>query len=622
MATSADNESNESPSIRLVEKKNTTAKVWKYFGIRVDDNGQVKDINSPTCKLCLCDVPAAHGNTTNLLSHMKNNHTAQYLEVKPCGKSNSSSSSDKSQSTINDCILKTKLISTSSSEHRRITDGIARCLAKDMIPISTVDKCGFREMVKRLNPRYQLPHKDHFSRHAIPTLYAETRDQVEQKLNKDMVFFSATADLWSSCTVQPYLGFTVQFINSSWELESCCLQVHYMPENHTGENIQHALASTLQDWGLDETRLTSITTDSGSNIILACRLLGWTRLSCFGHNLDLAVRKGFDDQRVSRVLRLCRQIVAAFAYSWKRTKELHQTLEQKGIPIKKLRADVSTRWGSTIFMVKRIKEQIDAIRTVLSNDRKASHLVPTWQDSDVIDSLIAAIEPLEEITDLLSGEKRVTSSAIKPLLKHLVSKVLIGQESDTTLTRQIKSVIKQDLQSRYEDEEISNFLDICSLLDPRFKSIFTFESEVAKIVRDLSLDVLAENESPIPLSAEPAEEPPSKKGKFRKIFGDDFQNETTDCGASTPLERVKQEMAMYFQLPVMDIDENPLSWWKHESIRMPLLSQLAKKYLCSSATSVASERSFSTAGNVITSNRSLLKPEKANQLIFLAKNLD
>ena len=71
----------------------------------------------------------------------------------------------------------------------------------------------------------------------------------------------------------------------------------------------------------------------------------------------------------------------------------------------------------------------------------------------------------------------------------------------------------------------------------------------------------------------------------------------------------------------MDIDETSLKWWKHESTRILLLSQLAKLYLCSCATSVASERTFSTAGNIITSNRSLLKPEKANQLIFIAKNL-
>ena len=79
---------------------------------------------------------------------------------------------------------------------------------------------------------------------------------------------------------------------------------------------------------------------------------------------------------------------------------------------------------------------------------------------------------------------------------------------------------------------------------------------------------------------------------------------------------------MYFQIPVMDIDENLLKWWKHESTRIPLLFQLAKQYLCSCATSVASERTFCTAGNIITSNRSLLKPEKANQLIFIDKNLE
>ena len=183
----------------------------------------------------------------------------------------------------------------------------------------------------------------------------------------------------------------MQFVNS-------LKAIAFKPENHTDENIQHALASTLQDWGLDETRLTNITTDNGSNIILACYLLGWTRLSCFGHSVDLAVRKGFNDQHVAQVLCLYCQIVAAFAYSWKRTKESHQTLRTEGNTHKKLHADVSTRWGSTIFMVKQIKEQIDAIHTVLSDDRKASHLVPTWQDSDVIDSLIAA---LEEVTDLL-----------------------------------------------------------------------------------------------------------------------------------------------------------------------------------------------------------------------------
>ena len=44
------------------------------------------------------------------------------------------------------------------------------------------------------------------------------------------------------------------------------------------------------------------------------------------------------------------------------------------------------------------------------------------------------------------------------------------------------------------------------------------------------------------------------KGEVSKVFGDTFTcKETT--GSLTSSERVKQEMVMYFQIPVMDIDK-------------------------------------------------------------------
>ena len=42
----------------------------------------------------------------------------------------------------------------------------------------TVDKPA---MIQALNSRYQLPHKDYFSRVAIPSLYENTREQISQK---------------------------------------------------------------------------------------------------------------------------------------------------------------------------------------------------------------------------------------------------------------------------------------------------------------------------------------------------------------------------------------------------------------------------------------------------------
>ena len=59
-------------------------------------------------------------------------------------------------------------------------------------------------------------------------------------------------------------------------------------------NIAEVLEETLQQWELEDKKLLAITADSGSNIKL---LLHWTRLSCFGHNLNLAVGKGLNDGR-------------------------------------------------------------------------------------------------------------------------------------------------------------------------------------------------------------------------------------------------------------------------------------------------------------------------------------
>uniref|UniRef100_A0A1X7USY6 Uncharacterized protein n=1 Tax=Amphimedon queenslandica TaxID=400682 RepID=A0A1X7USY6_AMPQE len=78
-------------------------------------------------------------------------------------------------------------------------------------------------------------------------------------------------------------------------------------------------------------------------------------------------------------------------------------------------------------MLERIKEQIETICIVLGNDRKTSHLLPTRQDFDVIDSVLVVLSPLEQLTDLLSSNKRVTCSAITPL-EHIFDNILFDKK--------------------------------------------------------------------------------------------------------------------------------------------------------------------------------------------------
>ena len=97
-------------------------------------------------------------------------------------------------------------------------------------------------------------------------MVAEVKSAFQAKLdNGDLDFFSGTTDLWTSAVNDPYLTFTCHFIDRNWELQSFCLQTHYMPEDHTADNIQEALSDTLQVWKLDASKLVGITTDSGLN---------------------------------------------------------------------------------------------------------------------------------------------------------------------------------------------------------------------------------------------------------------------------------------------------------------------------------------------------------------------
>ena len=88
-----------------------------------------------------------------------------------------------------------------------------------------------------------------------------------------------------------------------------------------------------------------------------------------------------------------------------------------------------------------------------------------------------------------------------------------------------------------------------------------------------------------------------------------------------PQQRVEGEMTKYDLIPPIDMDDDPLVWWKKIVSSFPILSTLDRKYLCACGTSVPSERLFLQAGYVVNNLRAWLTPDHVNQLVFLAKNM-
>ena len=105
----------------------------------------------------------------------------------------------------------------------------------------------------------------------------------------------------------------------------------------------------------------------------------------------------------------------------------------------------------------------------------------------MLESINKALAPLADFTDILSGEKYVTFSALIPLLKHITDDILCEDEEDTTFTANIKQQIITCLQNKYEDIELKELLYTASLLDPRYKTECIPNDNITAIKERISL---------------------------------------------------------------------------------------------------------------------------------------
>ncbi|XP_019854816.1 PREDICTED: zinc finger BED domain-containing protein 1-like [Amphimedon queenslandica] len=253
-------------------------------------------------------------------------------------------------------------------------------------------------------------------------------------------------------------------------------------------------------------------------------------------------------------------------------------------------------------MIGLILEQEKAVRQVLGFDRKTTHLIPNWQDLDVMESLDEVLSPLAEFTNILSSEKLVTISSLKPLLHHLKTEVLIRK-----------------------DLKINDLLDKATFIDPRFRLEYVPDNHVAKIKESILQEAVeltsSERSGVAPLLESPEQpEPSTKKRKLGQILKK--KGVTSGDGPLSTRDKAEREIKQYLVCPKIDTEDDPLVWWLQYSSSYPLLSKVAKKYFSICATSKASERLFSISGHIVNSKRTCLKPEKVNMLKFLAKNLD
>ncbi|XP_070132584.1 uncharacterized protein [Drosophila bipectinata] len=154
---------------------------------------------------------------------------------------------------------------------------------------------------------------------------------------------------------------------------------------------------------------------------------------------------------------------------------------------------------------------------------------------------------------------------------------------------------------------------VATILDSRFKKDgFLSQSnadQAAKVLENELFNTLSKTQHDPPTPPNP--EPEKKKCTF-------LQQKVAVKSKSTRTDAIKA-LRQYLEAPNSPENVEPLEFYKTCPDSMEALKSLAKQYFCVPASSTASERIFSKAGLVI-SERSSLKPNIVNKLLFLNKN--
>lgn len=184
----------------IVKNQRGVSQIWSHFGLKKNTvDGRIEE-NVAICKHCDVVVKCAGGGTSNMTQHLRRHHPALEPKSKVKVGSPENPKPDIQSPSVCDAPLKNSQYTISnmflhkysakSPKAVNITNKIARFIVKDLRPYRIVDSPEFRDVVKTLNPQYNMPSRKQFSETVVPKLYNEVKADVKAKLGTaSQVFF-------------------------------------------------------------------------------------------------------------------------------------------------------------------------------------------------------------------------------------------------------------------------------------------------------------------------------------------------------------------------------------------------------------------------------------------------
>ncbi|XP_054803961.1 zinc finger BED domain-containing protein RICESLEEPER 2-like [Prosopis cineraria] len=239
---------------------------------------------------------------------------------------------------------------------------IAIFVILDEMPFNVMEGDSFKEMMRRLEPRFQVPSRATVTRDCYK-LYLEEARKLKRYFKKSQIHISLTTDTWTSNQNANYMCLTAHWVDEHWTYQKQILNFCVV-ENHKGETIAQEIEKCLLFWSIDKVFTITVDNASSNDTALASLkgvLRYWNGLVCDGeflhlrccaHILNLIVSDGVKDMH--KCIEGIRNAIKYVRSSPSRFHKFKELVEKMKIDSKRLLSmDCPTRWNSTYIMLER-----------------------------------------------------------------------------------------------------------------------------------------------------------------------------------------------------------------------------------------------------------------------------
>ena len=176
------------------------------------------------------------------------------------------------------------------SDKKKELDLLMKIIVKNLHPLSMTDDKEFKDFVRGLNPRYELPSRRVLTRTHLPNLYEQEVAKISKEL-EGIDDIALTTDIWTSRQTQGFITVTAHFVSNDFTIRSVVLETARITKCHTAENIAEELTSICEKWKILD-KIFCVVTDNAANMTSAIKKhMKLRHLPCFAHTLNLVVQE-------------------------------------------------------------------------------------------------------------------------------------------------------------------------------------------------------------------------------------------------------------------------------------------------------------------------------------------